>query len=201
MAIFFTSDEHHGHLNVIKYCSRPFTDIGEMTEEMVSRHNSVVKPEDIVYHLGDFSLNKTAPGLILPRLNGKHHLIPGNHDHSHPLHAKNPEKLQRFRKMYFDAGFLSINLEDTMIIDNKQVLFSHLPYYNPNPDFDQRYPKYRPIDEGHVLLHGHVHIVWKTKVSPKGSLMINVGVDVWDFYPVALEEIEILIRDHYALKD
>jgi len=187
--IWFTSDEHFFHNNVIKYCNRPFSTIEEMNEEIILRHNSVVKSEDTVYHLGDFSLNKTAPSLILSKLNGQHHLIAGNHDHCHPLHAKNPEKLQKFRKIYFDAGFLSIKLEDTMIIDNKQVLLSHLPYYDPNPDFDQRYPSFRPVDRGHILLHGHVHGAWKTKITPNGSLMINVGVDVNNMRPISVEEV------------
>jgi len=168
-----------------------------MNETIVERFNSLVKPGDVTYHLGDFSLDKTAPGLILPRLNGEHHLIAGNHDHCHPVHAKNKEKLEKFRKIYFDAGFKTIKLEDTIIIGGKQVLMHHLPYLEDNSRYDQRYPKYRPIDNGQTLLHGHCHGAWKNKLSPKNSLMINVGVDVNDFYPVSLERIE---KDILCLK-
>jgi calcineurin-like phosphoesterase family protein len=199
MTIWFTSDEHHGHRNIITYSNRPFNFIEEMSEVLIANHNSVVKTDDIVYHLGDFSLNKTAPGLILPRLNGIHHLIAGNHDHCHPVHAKNPAKLERFRKTYFDAGFKTVELSDQFTFDIKVVKMSHFPYFDENALFDQRYPKLRPIDDGSILLHGHVHNAWKTQLSPKGSLMINVGVDAFNYFPVALKEIELLIRKHIGL--
>lgn len=196
MSKFFTSDQHYFHNNVIKYCNRPFNSVEEMNEELIRRHNSVVKPEDDVYHLGDFSLAKRAPEQILHRLNGIHWLkAVGNHDWCHPVHAKNPSKLEKFQKLYLDAGFKTLDLESIEIIDSKQVLMSHFPYYDPNPEFDQRYPDYRPKDEGRTLLHGHVHCHWLTKFSPKGTLMINVGVDVWDYYPAKLEDIQDLIKD------
>jgi len=221
MAIWLTSDEHHHHRNVIKYCNRPFTknvdklhqdmmgnqtvaeydaalwlDVLEMTETLIANHNALVKPEDEVYHLGDFSLSKRAPGEVLPRLNGIHHMrAAGNHDWCHPVHSKKPEKLQKMRNLYFDAGFKTIELSGAMFIEDRLVEMSHFPYLDPNPDFDQRYPQFRPEDKGSVLLHGHVHEKWLTKVSPKGSLMINVGVDVWGMKPVSLDEIAELIRD------
>jgi calcineurin-like phosphoesterase family protein len=197
MAIFLTSDQHYGHTNVIKYCNRPFEDANHMNEELIRLHNSVVSPEDTVIHLGDFSLNKRAPELILPRLNGIHMMRAiGNHDWCHPTHGKTPVKIEKFRKMYFDAGFQTLELGGAMFVGDTFVEMSHFPYLDPNPEFDQRYPQYRPEDRGNVLLHGHVHQVWQTKISPKGSLMINIGVDVWNMRPVSLETIEQLIKDH-----
>ena len=52
--IFFTSDTHFNHENIIKYCSRPYVDKNEMNEDLIKRWNSVVKENDIVFHLGDF---------------------------------------------------------------------------------------------------------------------------------------------------
>ena len=198
MSIWLVSDQHYFHTNVITYCSRPFTDANHMNEILIQNHNALVKPEDEVYHLGDFSLWKRGPEVILPRLNGIHHMrAVGNHDWCHPVHAKNPEKLAKFRKIYFDAGFKTIELGGAMFIEDRLVEMSHFPYLDPNPDFDQRYPQFRPVDNGNVLLHGHIHQHWKTKLSPKGSLMINVGVDVWDMRPVSLDEIAELIKIHF----
>src|SRR5271170_819424 len=82
--IFFTSDEHYGHTNIIKYTNRPYKDVETMNRDLIARHNSVVDPLDIVYHLGDFAL--THPRYahdILKKLNGaKHILVKGNHDKS-----------------------------------------------------------------------------------------------------------------------
>ena len=192
--IFFTSDQHYHHANVIKYCNRPFKDVYHMNEELIRLHNETVSPEDTVYHIGDFTLSKTAVSTILPRLNGIHHLVMGNHDVCHPAIAKSKEKQVNSKQKYLDAGFKTIELSGTMAIMDHEVLMSHFPYYNPNPEFDQRYPQYRPKDEGLVLLHGHVHEHWQAKYSNNGSLMINVGVDVWNFRPVPLEELIPIIR-------
>lgn len=82
--IFFTSDTHFNHANVIKYCTRPFDSVEEMNREMITRWNAVVGPEDTVYHLGDFALGKASEWpIIFRQLNGgKKILIRGNHDRS-----------------------------------------------------------------------------------------------------------------------
>ena len=79
--VFVTSDSHYGHVNIIKYCKRPFYNIQEMNYAMESIWNELVEPNDIVFHLGDFSLaGPDKVGHILERLNGKKILIAGNHD-------------------------------------------------------------------------------------------------------------------------
>lgn len=83
MAIFFTSDTHFNHANIIRYCSRPFGSVGEMNEVLIANWNGVVGPEDTVYHLGDFAMGPS--GLwerFVSRLNGKKILILGSHDRS-----------------------------------------------------------------------------------------------------------------------
>ncbi len=79
--IFFTSDHHFGHKGIIKNAKRPFRSVEEMNETMILRWNEKVKKNDIVYHLGDIGLMASRkPIEILERLNGKIHLIKGNHD-------------------------------------------------------------------------------------------------------------------------
>ena len=79
--LFFTGDTHFGHRAVIKYGKRPFADVDEMDAEMIRRWNVVVPPNGEVYHLGDVSFRKNAATLaILKRLNGRKHLLEGNHD-------------------------------------------------------------------------------------------------------------------------
>ncbi len=53
--IWFTSDTHFGHANIIRFCDRPFKDIQEMNERLIANWNAVVRPGDSVYHMGDFS--------------------------------------------------------------------------------------------------------------------------------------------------
>jgi len=79
MTTFFTSDTHYGHKNIIKYCSRPFANVTEMDEALIANHNAKIRPDDEVWHLGDFSFDRK-PAKYFHRLNGKKFLIKGNHD-------------------------------------------------------------------------------------------------------------------------
>jgi len=76
--IWFTSDTHFGHKNIIKYCNRPFSNVEEMNETFIANWNQVVSEKDTVYHLGDFSMGN--PIQYLKRLKGRIHLVRGNHD-------------------------------------------------------------------------------------------------------------------------
>lgn len=83
MNYFFTADEHYGHANIIKYCNRPFKNSFEMDIEIIKRHNEVVKDNDMVYHLGDFTLHKNYEFIkktYIDKLNGQHYFIKGSHD-------------------------------------------------------------------------------------------------------------------------
>lgn len=79
--IFFTSDLHFGHKNIIKFCNRPWETTDEMDEALVENWNSIVRANDIVFDLGDFAFAPNSKWKeILSRLNGIHYLILGNHE-------------------------------------------------------------------------------------------------------------------------
>ena len=81
MEYFFTADEHYGHKSIIKLCKRPFSSVEEMDEAIIERHNSVIKKDDEVIHLGDFTLEKRSiANAYLEKLNGNHVFIAGSHD-------------------------------------------------------------------------------------------------------------------------
>ena len=79
--IYFISDTHFYHSNIIKYCDRPFKDTNEMNETIINNWNSIVKNNDTIYHLGDFCLSTNDEiKSIFNKLNGNKILIRGNHD-------------------------------------------------------------------------------------------------------------------------
>jgi calcineurin-like phosphoesterase family protein len=81
MTVWFTSDTHFGHANIVKYSNRPFASVLEMDEALIANWNARVRPNDEVWHLGDFTFKAEAEAtLYLNRLNGLKHLIWGNHD-------------------------------------------------------------------------------------------------------------------------
>lgn len=194
--IYFTSDPHYWHENVIKYCTRPYKDAAEMNEDMIRKWNSVVKPEDTVYILGDFSLAFRPVEAYAYRFNGTRFLVPGNHDFCHSYHKKSrkPEGREEWIKKYNRLGFKVLPEQTTLDLEGLgTVNLCHHPYSDGSgsdeKDNHDKYEKWRPTDDGKILLCGHVHEKWRTKLSPKGTLMINVGVDVHNFTPVSLEEI------------
>lgn len=79
MTVYFTSDSHFYHSNIIKYCNRPFKDVEEMNNKLLQNWNERVTPDDIIYCLGDFGFSAES-NKILMRMNGEKHLIRGNHD-------------------------------------------------------------------------------------------------------------------------
>lgn len=187
--IYFTSDQHFFHTNVIRFCDRPFKTVEEMNEKIVYFYNTIVYPEDTVYHLGDFSMAFRPVETFVPRLNGIKHLISGNHDFCHPAHKKGKKDLEKWKQKYIDAGFSSVKEEDSIEINGQKVLLHHMPYRNLEPGpHGEKYSQFRLENKGLWLLHGHVHEKWKTKEK-----MINVGVDVWDFKPISIDVISRMI--------
>lgn len=79
--VYFTSDTHFNHTNILRYCQRPFRNVDDMNEQMIANWNETVSEDDVIFHLGDFCLGGAAEWTrILDRLNGKIYLIMGNHD-------------------------------------------------------------------------------------------------------------------------
>ena len=183
--IWFSADSHFGHRNIIHYCDRPFSSVEEMDRSLICNWNEVVGKDDIVYHLGDFSLDFNITRQVVPLLNGQIHLVCGNHD---ACHSSNRGAGAYLRK-YLAAGFADVVEEADIAIGSERVRLCHLPYYDPF-DEDERLPEYKPEDDGSWLLHGHVHCRWKSR-----DRQINLVVDVWDFYPVSLPQIAALIEE------
>jgi len=181
--IYFTSDTHVGHKNIISFCERPFESTEHMNEALVYNWNSTVKPEDTVYHLGDVSfMNKQKTLDICHRLNGNKKLIMGNHD------------LNRDVNFWYECGFAEVwRLGYGATVEAEGFTLCHYPYRKDLSEYDHREYLYHHAPEPKgvlgagtlVLLHGHVHRQWKTKYG-----MINVGVDVWDLKPVSIDVLQ-----------
>jgi calcineurin-like phosphoesterase family protein len=184
--IFFASDHHFGHQKVAGI--REFPTVPHHDLALIDRHNEVVRPDDVVYFLGDLSAGgtmATREALNKVRyMNGRKRLIAGNHDPVHPMnrdaHKWFPEYLEVFESVA-PFGRASIN--------GTKVLLSHFPY---EVDRDEpRYLQYRLRDEGAILLHGHLHSIEKV-TSPRE---IHVGLDAWDYTPVEVSRIEALFTE------
>ena len=173
--VFWTSDHHFMHKNVIEYCSRPFKSIDEMNSTMIKNWNSVVAKDDIVFHVGDFCFGgMTTWNYLLDSLNGKKYLIAGNHDRSIPS-----DKFINVQQM-FNIRIMG----DDEIKDGQRITVCHYPMLS-------WYQSHR----GSWQLYGHSHGNFHnkrtgTKTSPN---QLDIGVDVHDFTPIDYNEVKIII--------
>jgi calcineurin-like phosphoesterase family protein len=165
--IFFTSDNHYFHDNIIKYCDRPFSGSLDMNAEMMSRWNSRVGPDDIGIFVGDISagLKKRTGELrdIIGGLNGKKILVRGNHDH-------------QTNEWYVESGFLEV----FDFLNLGGVILCHYPLHSLSE---------RGLDESafgdySFVIHGHVHAK-----GPNFDRHFNVAADRNDFNPWDYKEI------------
>jgi calcineurin-like phosphoesterase family protein len=189
--IWFTSDMHFGHQNIISYCNRPFRDVDEMRETLIRNWNAVVAPDDIVYIVGDAAMGHREMTLpALKRCNGHKYLVPGNHDGCHKM-FENKQSYGHLVSLYLE-NFDDILDEQIVLEDLYRVC--HFPYNEPGrADYQGRdYSRWEPVDDGKVLFCGHVHDTWKVKQTSKGTWMINVGADVWNYQPVSFETLKSL---------
>ena len=117
--LFFISDTHFGHHGILNFLKpdgtklRDFSSVEEMDEHIIDRWNSVVRPSDHVYHLGDVAMKRVDIGTV-SRCNGHKRLVRGNHDV-----YKTKDYLSYFDEIY-----------GIRVLDN--IIFTHIPVHPEN---------------------------------------------------------------------
>lgn len=181
--LFFTSDLHFGHRNVLTFCNRPFSDIKDMSEKLIANWNSVVSESDIVFSLGDFCWfdSNTDIQRILKKLNGTIYLIPGNHDTA--------------------KGFRALPEHVTLLGDVCTVWVSGIDEDRPSKEYEL-YLSHCPMmtwphkTRGTINFFGHIH---SGPGSDPNSIdkdlplwphqQYDVGVDNNNYTPVEIREL------------
>lgn len=164
--IFFTADTHFGHASIIRHGGRPFDDVETMDHALIARWNAVVSNRDEVWHLGDFNVaSARSTEWYLERLNGRIHMVWGNHDDRHA------------RK----AAHLFASAQDVKYLkhEGERITLYH---------YAQR--TWRNSHRGAWHLFGHSHGC----IAGIGRSM-DVGVDVNGFRPVSFDEVRRHIAD------
>jgi calcineurin-like phosphoesterase family protein len=161
MTVYFTSDNHYFHENIIRYCSRPFVDSAQMNEHMLENWNSRVEENDVGVFVGDISagLKGRIEELreLIRRMNGKKILIRGNHDHQQD-------------QWYIDSGFIAVY--DYLNLGG--VALSHYPLKSLS---DKKFDESALGDFLHIV-HGHVH-----EKGPNYDRHFNVAADRNNYKP------------------
>lgn len=171
--ILYTSDTHLGHANIIKYSKRPFNDVDHMNSMLINNWNNAVKPNDTVYHLGDFTFGSLETARAYrERLNGRIHLIWGNHDRDEVRQSNLWESSQ---------PYLEINDRGSKIV---------LCHYS--------FRTWNKRHKGSYHLFGHSHAALPMLSNDRldhhesdVDFSIDVGVDypAWNYSPVTFDVI------------
>jgi calcineurin-like phosphoesterase family protein len=189
LTTWFTSDTHYWHYNIIEFCGRPvFPDTlpgiipgwvsreeacQEMNEMLIKRYNEVVKPDDLVYHLGDFAFcGSQKANAILEQLPGRKFWILGNHDMG--LMKQVAHHFEWVRDYYK----LKVELEREGVKYVQPIVLCHFPILS-----------WDNMSHGSWHLHGHCH----GSLPDSGVKRIDVGVDCHNWYPISLERVTKLM--------
>lgn len=175
--IFFTSDPHLFHTNILRLCNRPFETIETMNETIISNHNSVVTDNDTTYNLGDlfYKTNPTNVARTLEKFNGKIKILPGNHDKVLQQARNNGylKDLISSGKVEIIGDFYPSQTIKVLEIEKKIIVISHYALRSWPHAF-----------RGSIKLFGHSH----GKLPPLYR-SFDVGVDAWNFFPVSFTQV------------
>lgn len=175
--IFFTSDAHFSHANVIKYDKRPFSNIREMDEAIIDNWNDKVKPSDTVFYLGDFSFDRDIERTkdIAKELNGTIHFILGNHDDDRVI-----RKLGVFETV---SDYVNLSVKDSSTQRGYQdIMMFHYPILS----WDKAH-------HGAWHLHGHCH--GSLMKSPEyewyyNKKVLDIGLNMMDYEPISYKDLK-----------
>jgi calcineurin-like phosphoesterase family protein len=166
MATWFIADTHFGHAGIIGLCKRPFANVEEMDDALIANWNTVVGPDDDVWHIGDFAYRIKPSRLrwIFGRLQGRKHLVPGNHDYDEALALPWSSQTRQIVEVS---------------IDGQRVVLCHYAMRT-----------WQGQHRGALHLYGHSH-----GTLPGTEQSTDVGVDCWGFQPVGLKQIRVRLRE------
>lgn len=183
--IWFTSDLHLGHRNVIRFCNRPFADDKEMDKALIQNWNDTVGDNDIVFVLGDtFWFNSSQEiKKVLSQLKGKDiYMLPGNHDDF---------------DHYYRVDDMRIHLCTDIVVvwiteknqPKREIWLSHYPMAT-----------WPHRENGAWQLFGHIHSQPGKTDGVDQDLQLHwnqadVGCDYWGWKPVSLDHLTQMFKD------
>lgn len=173
--VHFTSDLHFNHLNIIKYCGRPYGDLYHMNENIIRIWNEVVRKKDVVFVHGDFvpfEKNVEVINNFLSRLNGTKYLIKGNHDDAKDLYYGSD-----FNNVYEQC---LVTIEGDSEIKSQRIFMNHYPMINWNYSH-----------KGSWQTYGHIHsLPYQPFIGSPNQ--VDVGWDRWKA-PIDFEALKTII--------
>ncbi len=171
--IYFTSDLHFGHANILKSCRPQFSDLSHMDETLIQNWNNTVTNNDTVYICGDLLFRNEKPAsAYLSRLRGKKILITGNHD-IYWMRNMTEEELG----IYFTGIYNMHEMKKNKVLLN----FCHYPML-----------LWESSRDNSLLICGHIHNTkdeYEYGMFRQIMFAFNAGTDINGYRPVRIDEL------------
>lgn len=180
--IYFTSDLHFYHDNIIHHCQRPYWSSDDMNDSLIEKWNNTVGPDDEVYILGDVTMEGPEKAFaILSQLKGIKYLIRGNHDRF----ADNDAWQQ------YSWVFRWVKDYHELVWNNQKFVLFHYPV-----------EEWADYYKGAIHLHGHQHNApaYNLQQAEAGLRRYDVGVDANGYKPVSIKQITEFIEEKGKFK-
>ena len=178
---FITSDWHLDHKNILHLGKgRPFDNVNQMNEAIITYHNELVKPEDEVVVAGDaiFTNDTARAEKMIRRFNGHKTFVWGNHDKI--LRGNNNFGFQS------KVHYLEHDIDDVVNNVCRKLCIFHYPIFNWNK-------KHR----GSWHAYGHCHGSMVSQMDALFPGTWDIGVDNNSFKPVSYDDLATLMRSTY----
>jgi calcineurin-like phosphoesterase family protein len=172
MTIFVTADQHFSHKTIIQYSSRPFSNIEDHDEALITAWNETVSENDTVYHLGDFTLgNPKKARSLFARLNGNIKVVanPWHHD-GYWLEINEHMTIPFIYGFSKSDGIVSIELP--IIVLENVIKIEGAKHSLPAIMCHYAFQEWDRSHYGAVHFHGHSH-----GTLPRIANRLDVGVD------------------------
>ena len=172
--IFVCSDLHFNHDRQFVWGARGFSSVEEMNEAIIERHNSKVSPEDEVYICGDLCLGGCVEGItarnqtLIERLNGRIHIILGNHD--------TPARTEMYRMC---KNVVEVVYATMIHYRGYHFYLSHFPTLTANLEKES-------LKQCTINLFGHTHSM--DPFYNDMPFMYNIAMDAHNCYPTLLDD-------------
>ena len=180
--VWFTSDTHFGHENIIRFCNRPFSNVQEMNAELIRRWRDTVPEDGIVFHLGDFALRCSRLwNDVLCALPGRKYLILGNHD-------------MKCIRQGFMSRFELVTQQMTIRVGGQAIVLNHNPFLCYGGSYRDVWQLFGHVHSGPASHTGLDH----PRLNMLFPLQYDVGVDNNDFRPISFAEVKAKIEAQVA---
>lgn len=194
--IFFTSDTHFNHNQPFIFNARGYNSITEHNDSLINKINELIRPQDLLFHLGDFCLNSSISEFesFIERIHCSNiYYIWGNHNSCIKTLYEESIKLEYQKEIevypYKVGKITYLGFYNEILINGQLVILHHYPHQ-----------VFNGMKKESWQLSGHSHYNNPNTRIENPMKILDVG---WDGHhkPLSFNEIQKIMSNKKFLVD